>query len=62
MVVVRLHIVEVLGGGGGGGVPGQGGVILLLEVGRGGALAKLEDRQRENSCMYIQLISNRDYT
>ena len=42
-MVVRLHVVEVLRGGGGG-IPGQGGVVLLLEVGRSGPLAKLETR------------------
>ena len=45
MVVLRLHIVEVLRGGGGG-VPGQGGVVLLLEVGRGGPLGKVQVLQR----------------
>ena len=38
--MVRLHVVEVLRGGGG--IPGQGGVVLLLEVVRRGPLAKLE--------------------
>ena len=45
MMMVGLHVVVVLGGGGGGGsggIPWQGGVVLLLEVGRGGTLAKLE--------------------
>ena len=43
-MVVRLNVMVVLGGcgGGGGGIPGQGGVVLLLEVGRSGTLAKLE--------------------
>ena len=41
-MVVRLHVVEVLRSGGGSGIPRQGGVVLLLEVGRARTLAKLK--------------------